>query len=147
MISRYFLCCESNVIGSEKLRSFLTNDSYCLQRSHAHRLEFATTNASSAPQCKGHEHSKVLPLSVLQFGSDLAAEGAMSIVRYCHYPCFNLDRGGAAVAGPVPFAWRAANAPPHNWAQPSGNQPVSSTSRDIDPASSDTACASGALAI
>ena len=41
---------------------------------------------------------------------------------------------GAAVVGPAPFAWRAANAPRHNWARPSGNQPVSSTSRDIGPA-------------
>jgi hypothetical protein len=60
---------------------------------------------------------------------------------------FNGNRGGATVVGPIPFAWRAANAPPHIWAQPLDNQLVGSTSRDIDPASSDTGCASGALAI
>ena len=54
---------------------------------------------------------------------------------------------GDAVVGPAPFAWRAANATRHNWARPSGNQPVSSTSRDIDPASSGAGCASGASAI
>ena len=68
------------------------------------------------------------------------------IYRCCHYSCFNGNCGGAVV-GPASFAWQAANAPPHNWARPSGNQPVSSTSLDIDPASSGIGCASGASAI
>src|ERR1700722_10225643 len=43
---------------------------------------------------------------------------------------------GFAVLARAPFAWRVANAPPHSWARPSGNQPVSPTSRDIDPEAS-----------
>src|SRR5439155_1128395 len=53
----------------------------------------------------------------------------------------------AAVAGPVPFFWQAANAPLHSSAQPSDSQPEGPICRGIVPASCCIACADDASAI
>ena len=81
MISRYFVCCESNVIGSEALRSFLTNASCCLQRSHTHRLEchsqLERPEGSDAGEC-GSFSQVTNPLR--NAFSALAASGQISML-------------------------------------------------------------------